>query len=389
MIPANVLKRISPIGLAPVLVLVAALVPAGARAQVHLSLFHPVSTNSDPDASANLALSVFQSRIGTLRGIGIHPVVSMVGGSVRGVQATGVYSRISGPLRGIALTGAITSVGGEVRGLQTAGLANFDGAGFRGIQISGVLNSVSGDMGGMQLASFVNMNAATTHGIQIASVANVSEGPMRGLQLAGAMNYAQDAAQGLQLGLGNVATKSEGAQAGLFNFAGDARGLQLGAANVSGTHSGVPIGLVNLSKSDGTIELVAFGSTLSAANAGVRTTVNRFQSGFSAGGIDLEGDVSTAAFLSWSYGYRFGLGGRWELGADLGFTHIMPEKSDDPADNDRLHFALLARVLPELRVSPRVGLFAGPGVTTIFNQYSSHARSETKLLVTAGLALKP
>ncbi|MGH7724981.1 MAG: hypothetical protein ACREOU_06085 [Candidatus Eiseniibacteriota bacterium] len=367
----------------------AAIVCSPAGAQVHLSLFHPVSTNPDPNASANFALSVFHSRIGSLNGLGLHPIVSTVGGQATGVQIVGAYSRVGGAFKGVMLTGAIASVGDDVRGLQTAGIGNFVEGGFGGIQTAGVLNAVAGDFGGLQFASVVNMNSANTQGIQISAVANVVEGGMNGLQAAGGMNLTEGAANGLQVAVGNIAGESRGAQIGLFNFGSRVHGLQLGAVNVAGSHSGIPIGLVNFSRQNGRVELVAFGSTLSAANVGVRTTVNRFQSTLSAGGIDLQGDVETAAFLTWNYGYRFPLGGAWSLGADVGFTHIMPEKTDDPTDHDRLHFALLGRLLPEVQVSPAVAIFAGPGFATIFDEYSQHAGSETEFLATAGLAVRP
>ena len=89
------------------------------------------------------------------------------------------------------------------------------------------------------------------------------------------------------------------------------------------------------------------------------------------------------------YGYRFPAGQRFEIGTDVGVSHIIPEKSDDPADRDRLHFALLGRVLPEYRVSPQIALFAGAGLATVFDEYSAHTGSETVALFTAGLAVTP
>jgi hypothetical protein len=251
------------------------------------------------------------------------------------------------------------------------------------------VNSVRADFTGLQFAGFVNMTAGATGGLQIASVANVSEGPMRGLQLAGGLNFVQDDVHGLQLGLGNLVSAGQtGAQVGLYNIAGDVHGLQLGAINLSNRNHGVPIGLLNLSQEDGTIEATAFASTLSAANVGVRTTVNRFQSVLAVGGPDLQGDVSTALFLSWMIGYRFGVSEKVDVGVDVGFAHIMPDKVDDPLENDRLHYALLARVLPEVRVSEKVALFAGPGVASVHDEYASGAGSTTEFLATGGLAVR-
>lgn len=357
-------------------------------AAVHLSLFHPWSTNPDPDASASVAVSLIQSRIGTLRGVGLHPIVSQVGGSKGGLDVVGIFSSTGGAWTGFSATGGISVVRGPARGVQLTGIANFDESTFHGIQFAGLLNNARGGVRGIQYATFVNASGGPTRFLQLSAVANIAEGPMHGVQVAG-INFGADEVRGVQVGLGNLATRLSGAQAGLLNFAGEAHGLQLGAINVSGTNAGVPVGLFNRAVRNGMLEAVAFASSFSAANAGVRTTVNRFQSTLSVGGIDLEGDVSTAGFVTWNYGYRFPLADRFELGADVGFTHVIPEKSDDPADRDRLHYALLARALPEYRVSPRMSVFAGVGMATIFDEYSSHAASETVALFTAGLAVTP
>jgi hypothetical protein len=360
-----------------------------APAQVHLSLFHPVSTNSDPGASATFAVSVFQSRIGRLEGLGIHPIVSSVEGPASFLLVTGAYSRVAGPFRGFGITGGIAAARDEVRGFQVAGIGNFVEGRTRGFQAAGVVNAVRGDLRGIQFAGFANMNAGQTRGLQVSTVANVSEGPVRGVQLAGGLNFAQDGMNGLQLALGNLtAGASHGAQVGFYNIAGESHALQIGAVNVARRSEGVPIGLVNLSSESGMVEVTGFASTLSAANVGVRTTVNRFQSTLAVGGPDLEGDVSTAGFLTWAFGYRFPIGERFEVGADIGFAHIMPEKTDDPTDHDRLHFALLARLLPEFRISESVGIFAGPGAAVIYDRYGSGAESTSELLATGGLAVR-
>jgi hypothetical protein len=383
------LRPIRRLTLAYLLVFAAALAPATASAQLHLSIFHPLSTNSNPDAHANLALSIFQSRIGELHGIGVHPLVSEVGGSLSGVQVTGAYLLVRGPLSGILLTGGIANVRGEAHALQLAGIGNFGDGGVSGLQVAGVINSDRGPVKGVQIAGLLNMNGAETGGLQLSSVANISEGPMHGIQAALGVNLAQEEIQGMQFGLANLAGAIDGTQLGFYNIASKASGIQLGAINYAGTNEGIPIGMINLSPNSGRLEVVAFGSTLSAANVGVRTTVNRFQSTLSAGGPDLEGDVETAAFLTWAYGYRLPLGSRCGVSADFGWSHIMPEKSDDPLENDRLHFALSFRVLPEIRLSDNVALFAGPGVTTIFDRYSTSAGSKTEVLGTAGLAVRP
>jgi hypothetical protein len=102
---------------------------------------------------------------------------------------------------------------------------------------------------------------------------------------------------------------------------------------------------------------------------------------------DLQGDIENTAFLTWNYGYAFPLGRNWAIDVDLGFAHIMPEKGDDPQKNDALHFALQARALVELRLSRKVALFAGGGVSSVYSEYSSSATQKTEPLVVAGISL--
>lgn len=362
--------------------------PAVAFAQLHLSLWHPISTNSDPHAHANLALSVFQSRIGQLHGIGIHPFVSQVSGDAAGLSFVGAYSQVGGDMKGFQGTWGIAAVGGDVKGFQSAFIGNFVDGGVTGLQSAFVVNRVRGDTRGVQFAGFINTNSGATRGIQVSSVANVSEGPVHGFQVAAGINLATQSMQGLQIGLGNLAGDADGSQIGFYNVSSTASGMQIGAINYAGTNTGIPFGVINLSPNSGRTEAVAYASTFSAANLGIRTTVNRWQSTFAAGGIDLEGDVSTSAFLSWFYGYRFPLGDKAGLAVDAGFTHVMPQVSDDPTENDRLHYAISFRALPEVRLSDAVSLFGGPGVTRIYNAYAGNSGHSDEFLGTLGLAVK-
>jgi hypothetical protein len=132
---------------------------------------------------------------------------------------------------------------------------------------------------------------------------------------------------------------------------------------------------------------VTFGSTLAAVSTGVRTTVNGFHSMLTAGWGDLQGDVENSAFLAWHYGRGWRLADRWHLLADAGFVHIMPEKSNDPEKNDRLHYALQARLLAEMRIDREVSAFVGGGLSFVWDEYSSDASQETEPLIVAGFSL--
>ncbi len=178
-----------------------------------------------------------------------------------------------------------------------------------------------------------------------------------------------------------------GLQIGAINMAGDFEGLQIGALNIARNNDGVPIGLFNYSEETGSVDWITYASNLSLVNTGVRTTVNRYYSMLTVGGYDVEADVEDTAFLTWNFGYQAPLGQKWGLGWDLGYVHIMPKASDDPAINDRLHFAIQARLLAELRFSPQIAAFAAGGVSSIFSEYSSSATSEVKPLIAIGISL--
>ena len=115
--------------------------------------------------------------------------------------------------------------------------------------------------------------------------------------------------------------------------------------------------------------------------------VNRFYSMFTVGYGDLQGDVEDTASLSWHYGYAFPLSEKWGLDVGLGFVHIMPKASDDPNQNDKLHFAVQARALAEIRFSRKVAVFAGGGISSIYSEYSSNANQKTEPLGVLGISL--
>jgi len=372
------------VGLAPT-----AAIAAGAATPVHLSLFHPVSTNTNPNVNTNFALSIIQSRTGNLHGLGLHGIVSQNSGDVQGVLLTGAYARVHGDASGIVSAMFASSVGGDMKGFQSAWIFNFNDGSMSGIQMGGLLNFNRKDASGIQLAGILNSNGGRSGFFQVAAVANASGGRVHGLQVAGFMNIAQTDMSGVQVAIGNLAVDARGAQVGMFNRAGTMHGVQLGVVNRAEESHGIPLGPINLSRKNGRAEVVLFGSTYSAVNVGIRTEVNRFSSMLTAGGFDLEGDVQTAGFLTWTYGYRFPLGGRLGLITDAGMTHVMPQKSDDPAENDQLHYGLMARALVELRPSQHVAVFGGPGVTQIYENYGDHPAHESKMLWTLGLSVEP
>lgn len=357
-----------------------------AHQSVNLSLYFPVSTSRDPDLDTNFKLSVIYGRVGSVSGVDLNGAASIVGREFRGLQATLLYSEVRGEFRGVALTGLVNRFGSDVGGLQIAGLVNMDQGRFSGLQYAALFNLVNGGLKGAQISSVFNSSRGMGSFLQLSAVANSHEGAFRGLQLGG-INLTTGEHRGIQLGLANVSTNVVGAQAGAINIVGGARGLQIGALNMSRENRGVPVGFLNLDQEAGGVDWTIAGSNLAAIQTSVRTTVNRWYSMLSLGYHDLQGDVEKSWFLGWNYGYSFALAPSWELGVDLGFQHIIPEKRDDPGLNDALHFAIQGRVLAQKRFSPTLAAFVGGGFSLIYSEYSSNAQQETEPHLVAGISL--
>jgi hypothetical protein len=158
----------------------------------------------------------------------------------------------------------------------------------------------------------------------------------------------------------------------LFNWARQNEGYAFGMVNYAG---------------NGGVDWVSFATNLAAFNTGVRTSQHGFYSMLSAGVGDVQDERVDSGFITWNYGYGFGLSSRWTLDADLGFVHIMPHKSDDPSKNTRLHYAGQARVLGEYRWSRKGAIFFGGGLSVIASEYSSDASTETEPLAVLGISL--
>jgi hypothetical protein len=92
-------------------------------------------------------------------------------------------------------------------------------------------------------------------------------------------------------------------------------------------------------------------------------------------------------FLGWNFGRNIPLSKRWDLTIDLGYQHIMPKKSNNPDENDRLHFSLQARALGEFHLNDSLGIVGSVGSSTVFDEYTSGAENQTDLLFSAGIVL--
>lgn len=352
---------------------------------VNLSLFYPLSTNRSLDVSTGLRVNLIYGRLAAVRGLDLGSGVSVLDRGLSGVQFTGIYSHLKGDFRGAQLAGGGNFTRGGGQGLQCAGVFNYDRGEVVGLQSAGLLNYAETGFHGVQLAGVLNLSDGPGGFLQLSGVANTDAGRFRGAQLAGFFNFASHEVAGAQVAALNYGETVTGLQLGLVNFAGRAQGLQLGLVNYARQQDGLPVGAVNVA-GNGRTGWVAFAGNLMGANLGVRTSVSGFYSMLTLGGWDLQGTRHEAVSLTWNYGRTFPLGRRLDLDADLGFVHIMPTRSDDPAENDALHGAVQARALLAHAVSPRLAVFAGGGVSVVFDGYTSAATSEVEPLFVAGFS---
>lgn len=367
------------------------LLPAIAPAEpghhaVNLALLYPISTNRDPDISTNLRLSLLYGRVGSVQGLDLNGIAALTSGDVKGVQLTGVYSQVGGDMKGIQWTGAVNYVRGDVGGLQIAYLGDVDRGAMTGLQFGGLFNLVGGSLYGAQAAGIVNIVDGDASFIQWSGIAGSVGGDFEGFQASGGYNFVGGTMAGVQLAVVNFATGAAGVQAGGANFATTARGLQLGVFNWAREQHGVPVGMVNAT-AGGKISWVTYASNLSPFNTGVETEVRGYYSMLTAGGHDSKGDVKDALVLTWNYGRAFPVGPKTRIGIDLGFSHYIPAKENDPALNDRLHYAIQARGLVERRFNPKTAAFVGGGVARIFSEYSADATGETEPIFFGGVSL--
>jgi len=351
-----------------------------------LQLLHPIATSPDPETTTNFRLSVFYGRSGGVHGLDLNAVAGISSGEVTAFQMTGLYARTGGIFRGMSLTGGLSHLKAGGAGFQFSGLANYDEDAFAGLQMAGILNYTSRAFAGAQISSLMNLNDGAGTFLQLSSVANVNAGPFAGAQVSVFINAANNRIGGGQLAIVNYAESMNGFQVGILNFSNEFHGLKVGLVNTSHEFSGTPIGMINMDDHSRK-EWMFYGANLSLVNLGFRTVLNNWSSIVSAGYGDVKGDVEASLFLGWNFGRNIPSNERWDLTIDLGYQHIMPKASNNPGENDRLHYSLQARALGEFHLNDGLGLVGSVGSSTVFDEYKSGAGSKTDLLFSAGIVL--
>jgi hypothetical protein len=231
-----------------------------------------------------------------------------------------------------------------------------------------------------------NVNEGDARYFQFADFGNLTGGDFTGVQVAAGINYVNEFLSGAQVGGLNVAAGFKGLQVGGANIAGVANGAMIGVVNYVNELDGVPVGVMNFERTSGHADWSTYASNLALISTGLRTVVHGWASTVAVGINDVQEERSDTGFLSWHYGYLFGLGQRWWISPDLGFVHIMPQSSEEGKNNE-FHFALQARLTAEVKVAKVLKIFLGGGVSTVFSEYSSEASTTTDPLIVGGVQL--
>jgi len=191
---------------------------------------------------------------------------------------------------------------------------------------------------------------------------------------------------GLQLGTFNVASSSSGAQIGLINVAGELDGFQLGLINYSKQTEGLPVGLVNISKYDGRIRWISWASNLTGVNSGVKFSIKKIYSIVALSGINLYKDINECLAYSCFYGFSFPTDSL-SINTDIGYMYMDNASlfRSQRGDPDQQVFMLRASL--NKRLSEKLSLFAGGGLSCIRDKGAPAGLSELHPLFFAGLEI--
>lgn len=277
-----------------------------------VGLIYPISTNGAAAARYSNLLSL--------------QAIAGVSGSIRAAAFAGVANIVKGDARSGMFAGIANIIGGEAKGGQFAGIVNIDKKDFTGFQAAGLLN-----------------HTGNVQGVQMAGLSNLTHGESKGVQIAGLYNKANNA--GTQI-------------AGLINKAEKVKGLQIsGLINIADS-SDYPIGFINLIKHG-------------EKNIGISTdqTLNTLLS-LRSGGRVLYGIIGMGYHLEGSYDL-------YALQAGIG-AHLLPISPSFRINVEATQlvltdfsnghaFTYTLGILPEVRITSQLALFAGPTANLVLD----------------------
>jgi len=248
-------------------------------------------------------------------------------------------------------------------GLSMAGISNIIKDSASGLQLAGFSNHIQNTARGMQLAGFMNYVKHDAHGFQAAGYLNIS-GSSTGLQYAGFLNLAKKNANVQIAGFFNKAADVNTQASGFINIAKKVKGVQIaGFINIADS-SDYPIGIINIIKNGERSFSLSVDETLTALLS------------FRSGGRVMYGILGIGYNLNYTkqhlYALEAGIGAHLKLynnfriNAEL--TNLM---LDDFKKGDYYRASL--RILPSIKLSPTVELFAGPTFNYVNLDYDKGA----------------
>lgn len=368
---------------------------------LNASIFYPLSINKTKNDTANINLSLFYGHIGSVEGVDLGGLVSVIKNELKGLQITGLAGiagdytsgiQISGlfniagdQLKGAQLAGIGNIAGEDSRGIQGAGIFNITGDEFRGLQGSGIFNITGERFTGVQGSGIFNIVGEDFKGIQAGGIFNITGEKFEGVQSAGIFNIAGDYVKGLQASIINITPDLQGLQVGIVNAAETVKGAQVGIVNLSKKMQGVPIGLVNLSK-DGRIRMTTWTGRFAPITIGVKFMVKNIYTILAIGGNDLFKDTPDAI----SYGFHYGLHipvNNLFVDIDLGYMYLDNKTWFKSTEGTRDRHALKVRGMLGIDISKKFSIFAGTGLRHIWDHAEAFRQGNVKPLFFAGIEL--
>ncbi len=135
------------------------------------------------------------------------------------------------------------------------------------------------------------------------------------------------------------------------------------------------------------LQWVTSGSNVTQITTGGRYTWRDWYGQLDMGGYSATEDFENNFFLGLSGGRRVALHRHLHLGGELGYRHIMPDGTDDPAINTEHHFSLSLRLKLELSLNRHLGFFIGTGIDWLYSGYSLGSPKNDEGLVFWGVSV--
>ncbi|MEN8008516.1 MAG: hypothetical protein ABFS42_16020 [Candidatus Krumholzibacteriota bacterium] len=138
---------------------------------------------------------------------------------------------------------------------------------------------------------------------------------------------------------------------------------------------------------DTEFQWVTYGSSIAQISTSFRATHHHWYGEVGIGGLSAFDNRENAFFLGLNLGRRFQLIPRLFLGADVGYRHVIPDGSDNPAIDTGKYFTLDARLKLEVVLGRHMSVFLGGAATNIYQGYSLGSDTVGKESVFWGVGL--